>query len=395
MQNDKNLYVRKDLPESLKKIGFVLLAIGLVLGLVHFMIDSQTAWYGYILAYVFLITVVVGALFLFALEYVAGADWSVPLRRVTEFFASAVPLLIILVIPLLLNIKNIFPWADGSLAGDKSMQSKSPYLNTTFFIIRSVVCIGLWSLFNFMMSRNSVKQDETGDQSLTKKNIILSAIFIPVFAITLTMSAVDWVMSLSPLWYSTIYGIYFFAGSVLAALSAVTITVILLREKGYMHPRMNDEHYFSLGALLFAFINFWAYIAFSQFMLIWYANLPEETNWFIARYQGGWMFVSFLLIIVHFVVPYATLLSQPAKMDPKKLKFISIWILGAHLIDLVWLIMPNLKNGSYSIFSVVLQFSFTVAIVGLLILIIYYKSKKINLVPIKDPKLEKGLNFKL
>ena len=395
MQNDKNLYVRKDLPESLKKIGFVLLAIGLVLGLVHFMIDSQTAWYGYILAYVFLITVVVGALFLFALEYVAGADWSVPLRRVTEFFASAVPLLIILVIPLLLNIKNIFPWADGSLAGDKSMQSKSPYLNTTFFVIRSVVCIGLWSLFNFMMSRNSVKQDETGDQSLTKKNIILSAIFIPVFAITLTMSAVDWVMSLSPLWYSTIYGIYFFAGSVLAALSAVTITVILLREKGYMHPRMNDEHYFSLGALLFAFINFWAYIAFSQFMLIWYANLPEETNWFIARYQGGWMFVSFLLIIVHFVVPYATLLSQPAKMDPKKLKFISIWILGAHLIDLVWLIMPNLKNGSYSIFSVVLQFSFTVAIVGLLILIIYYKSKKINLVPIKDPKLEKGLNFKL
>ena len=395
MQNDKNLYVRKDLPESLKKIGFVLLAIGLVLGLVHFMIDSQTAWYGYILAYVFLITVVVGALFLFALEYVAGADWSVPLRRVTEFFASAVPLLIILVIPLLLNIKNIFPWADGSLAGDKSMQSKSPYLNTTFFIIRSVICIGLWSLFNFMMSRNSIKQDETGDQSLTKKNIILSAIFIPVFAITLTMSAVDWVMSLSPLWYSTIYGIYFFAGSVLAALSAVTITVILLREKGYMHPRMNDEHYFSLGALLFAFINFWAYIAFSQFMLIWYANLPEETNWFIARYQGGWMFVSFLLIIVHFVVPYATLLSQPAKMDPKKLKFISIWILGAHLIDLVWLIMPNLKNGSYSIFSVVLQFSFTVAIVGLLILIIYYKSKKINLVPIKDPKLEKGLNFKL
>lgn len=395
MQNDKNLYVRKDLPESLKKIGFVLLAIGLVLGLVHFMIDSQTAWYGYILAYVFLITVVVGALFLFALEYVAGADWSVPLRRVTEFFASAVPLLIILVIPLLLNIKNIFPWADGSLAGDKSMQSKSPYLNTTFFVIRSVVCIGLWSLFNFMMSRNSIKQDETGDQSLTKKNIILSAIFIPVFAITLTMSAVDWVMSLSPLWYSTIYGIYFFAGSVLAALSAVTITVILLREKGYMHPRMNDEHYFSLGALLFAFINFWAYIAFSQFMLIWYANLPEETNWFIARYQGGWMFVSFLLIIVHFVVPYATLLSQPAKMDPKKLKFISIWILGAHLIDLVWLIMPNLKNGSYSIFSVVLQFSFTVAIVGLLILIIYYKSKKINLVPIKDPKLEKGLNFKL
>ncbi len=395
MQNDKNLYVRKDLPESLKKTGFILLAIGLVLGLVHFMIDSQTAWYGYILAYVFLITVVVGALFLFALEYVAGADWSVPLRRVTEFFASAVPLLIILVIPLLLNIKNIFPWADGSLAGDKSMQSKSPYLNTTFFVIRSVVCIGLWSLFNFMMSRNSIKQDETGDQSLTKKNIILSAIFIPVFAITLTMSAVDWVMSLSPLWYSTIYGIYFFAGSVLAALSAVTITVILLREKGYMHPRMNDEHYFSLGALLFAFINFWAYIAFSQFMLIWYANLPEETNWFIARYQGGWMFVSFLLIIVHFVVPYATLLSQPAKMDPKKLKFISIWILGAHLIDLVWLIMPNLKNGSYSIFSVVLQFSFTVAIVGLLILIIYYKSKKINLVPIKDPKLEKGLNFKL
>ena len=394
-QNDVS-YVKKDLPASVQKTGMLLLGIGVVFGLLNFLVDFQHALLTYLMTYIFLVTIAVGSLFLIALEYVAGAEWSTPIRRVVEFFASLIPWLLILVIPLLFNIKNIFIWAHPDIvAADKILTAKTPYLNATFFTIRSVVSILLWALFYFILTKNSRKQDETKDQNLTKKNIIVSAIFIPVFAITITVTAVDWMMSLEPHWFSTIFGVYFFAGSVLAGLSVATIATVLLKEKGLLHPAMVEDHYFSLGALLFAFINFWAYIAFSQFLLIWYANLPEETSWFMLRGNGGWLIMSFILIIVHFVVPYSALLSQPSKKDPKRLKIVAVWILFAHLIDCYWLIMPSYHSTQSNAWSIILQFAFPVAAVGLMIVVFYQNSKKYNLVPIGDPKLQKGLKFRL
>ncbi len=395
MSQNNNTYVKKELPANLQKTGIILLLVGVVFGALHFFVDFQNALFSYLLSYMFLVSIGVGALFLVALEYVVNADWSVPIRRVVENVATIVPLLIILAIPLLFNLTNVFSWARPIPSADKVLLSKSPFLNTSFFLIRTAVCIGLWVLFYFILTKNSRKQDETKDQLLTKKNIRYSAIFIPVFALTITMSAIDWMMSLEPHWYSTIFGVYFFSGSVLASLSVVTFATIMLREKGFLHPRMTDDHYYSLGALLFAFINFWAYIAFSQYLLIWYANLPEETFWFLGRYEGGWVVISLALIVIHFLVPYAILLSQPAKMDPKRLKFAAIWILFAHYVDLYWLIMPNMHTEHFSILSVILQFAFPTAAVGIIILAFYYRSKNANMVPVGDPKLEKGLNFKL
>jgi len=394
-QNDL-IYQKKNLPESLKRLGFILLGIGLALGLAGFLFDAQRVFFNYLLTFIFIMSIAVGSLFLIALEYIAGAEWSTPIRRIPEFFASSIPLLFVLVIPLLLNIHSIFEWSQKNVvAGDKILTGKSPYLNASFFVIRTILTIGIWSLFYFLFVRNSRRQDITKDQLLTKKNIKLSAIFIPVFAITVTLAAIDWLMSLAPHWFSTIFGIYFFAGSFVAALAAVTLAIILLKEKGYLHPRMTNEHLFSLGALQFTFINFWAYIAFSQFMLIWYANLPEETVWFIARWGGMWTYISLGLIFAHFLVPYAVLLSQPAKMDPKRLKFISIWILAAHALDLYWLIMPQVHTANAGILSIVFEFGFLIAAVGGFLLVFYFNAKKHNLVPVGDPKLEKGLNFRL
>ncbi|MCK9425766.1 MAG: quinol:cytochrome C oxidoreductase [Ignavibacteriaceae bacterium] len=394
-QNDL-VYQKKNLPDSLKRLGYLLLVIGLALGVAGFLFDAQRALFNYLLAFIFIMSIAVGSLFLVALEYIAGAEWSTPIRRVPEFLASFSPILIILVIPLLLNVHSIFEWSHKDIvAGDKILTGKSPYLNTTFFIGRTLFSIGVWSLFYFLFVRNSRKQDVTKDQLLTKKNIKLSAIFIPLFAITITISAIDWMMSLEPHWFSTIFGVYFFAGSVVAALAAVTLATVLLKEKGFLHPKMNNEHLFSLGALQFTFINFWAYIAFSQFMLIWYANLPEETYWFIGRWGGIWSYVSIGLIFVHFIVPYAVLLSQPAKMDQKKLKFISIWILCARVIDLYWLIMPQVHSAKAGVLTIFFEFGFLIAAVGGFLLVFYFNAKKHNLVPVGDPKLEKGLNFRL
>lgn len=390
------VYQKKELPSSLSRIGLIIFLVGIVIGIVSLLFDFNRAIFNYLLSFVFILSITLGSLFLVALEYVAGAEWSVPIRRVVEILAGIIPFLIVLAVPLLLNMQTLFPWSSSEhIANDEVLQNKSPYLNTTFFLIRVLFFLLIWNAFYFILIGNSRKQDITKDQLLTKKNIKYSAIFIPLFAVTATFSAIDWMMSLEPHWFSTIFGVYFFAGSVVASLAAITLFTVLLREKGFLHPRMTDDHYFSLGALMFAFINFWGYIAFSQYMLIWYANLPEETFWFLHRWEGWWIFVSILLIIIHFVVPYATLLSQPSKMNPKKLKFISVWLLFAHLIDLYWLIMPNLRSENRGLLYTLLEIAFPLASVGLIILVFTFLAKKQNLVPIGDPKLEKGLNFKL
>lgn len=389
-------YQKKALPAKLLKLGLILFAIGVFLGIVSFFTDYQRAVYNYVVSYTFLISIGVGALFLVALEYVAGAVWSVPIRRIVEFFAAIIPFLAVLVLPLIFNIHELFHWSHPeAVAKDAVLQSKAPYLNIEFFIIRVFVMIGLWSLFYFIIARNSKKQDETKDQKLTKRNIKLSAIFIPVFAITLSLSAIDWLMSIEPHWFSTIFGVYYFSGTVIAAIAVVTIATVYLKEHGYLNPKMTNDHLFSLGALQFAFINFWGYIAFSQYLLIWYADLPEETFWILQKWEGNWAIFSILLIIIHFLVPYVALVSQPSKMNPKRLKFISVWLLFAHLFDLYWLVMPQMPGlADGYVFSWV-DLVFPVAAIGFIIIIFNMKAKKENLIPVGDPKLKRGLDFHL
>lgn len=392
MQHNNLEYQKKELPNKLNQLGWALFGAGIILGVIGFFSDHHRALLNYLMAYMFILSIGIGSLLLIALEYVGGADWSVPIRRVVEFLAAIIIFLPILVLPLVFNIHDIFHWAhEEAVSSDAILKGKSPYLNQTFFLIRVFVILAIWGLFYYLLIRNSNAQDSSRDQLLTKKNIILSAIFIPVFAITITITAVDWLMSLEPHWFSTIFGVYFFASSVVASLAAITLFVVILKEKGFMHPKLVDDHLFSLGALQFAFINFWAYIAFSQYLLIWYANLPEENFWFIHRWQHGWEYLSIILILTHFIVPYAALLSQPAKMDPKRLKFISVWILFAHFIDIYWLVMPNFKGYYFSW----IDFVVPLLVVGVIILIFNYRAKKSNLVPVGDPKLKKGLDFRV
>ncbi|MCU0342689.1 MAG: quinol:cytochrome C oxidoreductase [Ignavibacterium sp.] len=389
-------YQKKDLPAGLSKTGVILLVVGIILSLLAFFVDRERAIFNYLVTYMMIVSIGLGSLFLIALEYIAGADWSTPIRRIPEFFAGLLPLLFILVIPLLVFHHDLFHWAhEEAVAEDKILQGKAPYLNITFFVIRTFVFIGLWSLFYWVMTRNSRKQDQSKDQKLTTRNIRLAAIFIPVFALSITFTAIDFMMSLEPHWFSTIFGVYFFSGTVVAALAAITFVIVKLKEKDYFSPWMNDDHLFSLGALLFAFINFWAYIAFSQFLLIWYADLPEETFWFLTRWEGSWVFFSIGLIVIHFLVPYFALLTQPSKMNPKRLKFIAVWLLFAHLFDLFWLIMPNMGSMKTGYTFSWIDLVFPIAGIGIVILVFNYKTKKDNLIPIGDPKLKRGIDFHL
>lgn len=386
-------FQKKELSEKVSKAGWILVGLGFVLVILSYLVDANRGAYSNLLMFVFLLSVTVGSIILIALEYLAGAVWSTPMRRVTEFIAASIPFVILLAVPLFLNMHGLFHWSHSEIVvSDQILSSKTPYLNVTFFTIRFAVIILIFVLFYWLFTKNSRKQDESKDQRLTNINVKLSAVFMPIMAIGLSVLAIDWVMSLEPHWYSTIFGIYFISGTVLAGLGATTYAVVSLNESGYFQPKLRGDHYYSLGALMFAFTNFWAYIAFSQFLLIWYANLPEETYWFLARWQGGWKYVSVGLIFVRFVIPYAGLLSQPSKMDPKRLKIMSLWILFSHFFDLYWLIMPAFSREFFFGWT---ELGFPMLVIGIIILVFCMQYKKYNPIPIGDPKLKRGLDFHL
>lgn len=384
--------LRRSLPEKTVRLGWLLLLGGLALIVAGYMIDPVRSAFMHNVTFLYLTSLAAGGLFLVALEYVTGAVWSVPMRRVSEYLAVLVPVAAVVGIPLFFSLHDLFHWThEEAVAADKVLQSKAPYLNVDFFTIRYAAFFALLGLFAWLFLRNSGKQDATKDQKLTSTNVKLAAGFLPLFAIIVTFIAVDWAMSLEPHWFSTIYGVYYFSGTVVAVLAAVTIIALQFMDAKIL-PALRRDHLYSLGALMFAFLNFWAYIAFSQFMLIWYANLPEETFWFMMRWENGWQYFSVALILLRFAVPYLVLLPQDAKMDPKRLKFSAIWLLVAHFADLVWLVLPtHTKTLSFAWFDI----GYPAVLVGIVIVLLSIMVKRRNPVPVGDPKLERALEFHL
>ena len=387
-------YIKKALPDSLNKKGIILLLFGVIILAAAFVFEPQRAFFDYLWIFIFLISIAVGSLGLVALEYMVGATWSTPFRRVFEITASIVPYLIILAIPLFFGLHDLFHWShEDVVKADKILTAKEPYLNVQFFTIRTAVILLLWTLFYLLLTRNSEKQDESGDPKFTVKNIKISMVFGPLFLITLTVMAIDWMMSLEPHWFSTIFGVYYFAGTILAALSVNTFILINLKEGNYLPSQVQEKNFYSLGTLIFAFTVFWGYIGFSQYMLIWYSDLPEETFWMIQRWEGSWKYVSIGLIFLHFVIPFLILVGRQAKTNLKLLKIMAVWMLVMHAYDLFWLIMPTYMKDGVS-FSWT-ELSFPLIVTGLTIILFKLKADKKNLIPVGDPKLQAGLDFHL
>ncbi len=387
-------HTTKKLPASVGKYGLILTGIGAVMAIAAFAVDAHRAFFGYLWMYMFLVSIGVGSLALVALEYLVGASWSTPFRRVPEFLSALILLLVVLIVPLLFGMHDLFHWTHAeAVAEDPILKSKEPYLNVPFFIARSGIYILIWLVFYFLFTRNSQRQDQTGDPLLTKQNVKYSAIFAILFIITISFMAIDWMMSLEPHWFSTMFGVYYFAGTVLSALAASTYICVSLNEHGYFGFKVDNTKYYSFGTLMFAFNVFWAYIAFSQYMLIWYADIPEETFWIMNRMEGSWVYFSVGLIFIHFIIPFLILLPRSSKVNPKMLKFMAVWLLLAHAYDLYWIIMPTyFKSGFAFSWN---ELGFLVLAFGIVTMVFNFMAAKVNIYPVKDPKLQSGLNFHL
>jgi hypothetical protein len=302
----------------------------------------------YLTAYLLVLGVSLWGLLFCMIQHAVRAGWSVVVRRVCEVLASNLKWLWIFFIPIAVGMffsdrTHLYEWAiPDVVANDAILQGKAAYLNKGFWLVRAAVFFTVWALLARYYVGQSVAQDASGDVEHTRRMERLAPVGCLLFALTTTFAAVDWIMSLEAHWFSTIYGVYFFAASSAACLSVLILTFVLLQRGGRLRTQITAEHYQDLGKLLFAFgIVFWAYIAFSQFMLIWYANIPEETTFFLIRSVGGWYAVSILLVLGHFLVPFVLLVSRHPKRRPQAIAVAAVWMLVMAFVDFYWLAVPQ------------------------------------------------------
>lgn len=348
-------------------------------------------WANWLFALLIVTTAGLGCLFLVALERVVGAVWSVPVRRVPERLASlllpAAPAALIL----LLGLPSLYPWSRPEASANKILAGKAIWLNVPFFSGRTFAMTAIWLLSYWILVKGSVRQDANGDLGFTMRAKRFSPVFLIIFAVTVTLVAFDWISSLEPEWYSDIFGVYLFAGTFMAGLAASALGVVWLMENGRL-PDVRPDHLYNFGGLLFAFTVFWSYIGFAQYLLMWYADMPEEITWYKARIEGPWLPVILFLALLHFVIPFFVLAARGAKSSGKVLKRIAILILIAHALDLYWLVFPALHKGV--VFSWP-EASFLLLAIGGGLLWARRSMAMGQDMPVGDPLLKAGLEFRL
>jgi hypothetical protein len=349
--------------------------------------------YSYLTAFAFLASLVAGALFWVMIHHLTGAGWSVVVRRLFENLAGLAPWLLAFAVPFFVVLAWLYDWNDAAkYASDPMWRAKRGWLNVPFFIARALVYLATWSGLWWFLSRRSTEQDQSGDPALSRRLQAASAPGMMALAVTTTLAAFDWLMSLDWRWYSTIYGVYFWAGSIVGSLATLILAVLALRQIGWLTRTVTVEHLHDMGKLLLGFTVFWAYIAFSQYFLIWYANLPEETGWFLARRVGGWNVVSYALVVGHFAVPFALLLPWANKRNPASLGFVAAWLLAFHFLDLYWQVMPTLNPERAR--PHLLDVTTLVAVAAGALALLVRSSLGRPLVPVGDPRLPESLAFR-
>jgi len=372
-------------------IALIVGVIGLSLSALAWSQDAARFYHAWLLAFVYCLTLALGGFFFTMLHHLANAKWSVVVRRVPEALMALLPWLFLAFIPVFLGLHDLYHWSHpDALLHDEVLQKKAAFLNPTFFGIRAVVYFAIWSFFSYTLRRLSLKQDRTGDGALTQKMRNVSAGSVILFAFTATFAAFDWLMSLNPHWYSTIFGVYIFGGLFLTGVALITFVLLLLRRTGVMQEVVTLEHYHDLGKLLFGFVIFWAYIGFSQYFLIWYGNIPEETHWFQVRWVGNWKAIGYLLVLGHFALPFVLLVFQRIKRHAPFMIGMTLWLMIMHWFDLYYLIFPTLYPEGFRIGWI--EIVPLVGLGGVLAGLFWRYYTAQPLVPLRDPFLEKSLH---
>ena len=379
--------IRLDADHPLRRLRKTGLAVGVVALAgcgVGWILSPEQFFRSYLVAYLFWSGIALGCLPILMLQYITGGTWGAVLRRVLESGTRTIPVLALLFLPIALGVHHLYEWSHAEeVARDPILQIKSFYLNVPFFLGRAVLYFAAWIGVMVFLNRWSSEQDERDDPALGRRLHYMSRVGLLVYALTMTFASVDWAMSLEPHWYSTIYGILFIGGQVLSAFAFVIPVTAMLADRSPLSEIISADTFQDLGKLLLGFIMLWAYFALSQFLIVWSGNLPEEVPWYLRRTAGGWQAVSLALILFHFALPFAILLSRSIKRNPKRLAFVALGLIVLRFVDVYWLIVP-----AFSPDRIVFHWMDPLAAIGLGGVWIYFFVGQLQdrpLLPVNDP----------
>ncbi|MFN2511583.1 MAG: hypothetical protein ABR568_09085 [Pyrinomonadaceae bacterium] len=349
-------------------------------------LDRAQFFHSYLVAYLFWTGIALGSLAILLLQHLTGGAWGLVIRRVLEAATRTIPLMAVLFIPIILGAHQIYPWTHHEeMSKTPALEQKARlYLNLPFFSGRAVLYFVIWILIAYLLNKWSLEQDRTADPRYANRMRMLSAPGLLLFVLTVTFASVDWAMSLNPDWFSTIYGLLFVIAWALSAMAFVIAVMSVLTNLEPMLRIVRPNHFQDLGKLMLAFVMLWAYFAFSQFLIIWYGNLPEEIQWYLPRLNGGWGVIAVGVIFFHFAFPFLLLLSSSLKRDARKLQMLAGLILLMRFIDLFWMIAPefSLEGFHISWMDVVAP----IAMGGLWVVVFAWQLRKRPLIPTNDPQ---------
>ena len=417
------------------------LGISLLLSLVS-EAGLRRFFFGYLVAFAFFLSISLGALFTVLMQFLTRAGWSVGVRRIAEGLTGLLPALAILSVPIVATVVlqhgTLYRWAlpatDAQIQHAKQVTEpeelpehpengtdqqakvdslrtpqldvttlkKRGWLNPWFFVLRVIIYFAVWCSIAGFYRRQSLRQDDTGDPEITRELQAWAGICVVGLILTLSGAAVDFLMSLDPHWFSTMWGFYYFVGAVLSSWATLIIVVYLLQRAGYLTRTITIEHYHDLGKYMFGFTFAWGYIAFSQYMLLWYANIPEEVQWFsrhgattVSSNINRWTWVILALLFGQLLIPFAGLLSRHVKRRVGVLVFWAVWVLTFHFIDVYWMVMPELKEFGlrYQVWTVLLDVAVLVGVGGVMVATLLRVMSPHSLRPVADPRLPETLAF--
>ena len=375
------------IPRRVRSLAVLLLVVGTIAAAYSLTAAPARAWPNLLLNSFYIASAGVAAMFFLATQRAAGARWSASLRRVPEAFLPILPVAGVLMLAVFFGRHVLYSWSNpGAFTFEPAIAGKLRYLQPSWVFTRMVIVVVAWMVFAWLFRRTSIRQDAHPELGLVlhEKLTRYAVAFIPVFALTLTLAAFDWLISADPRWFSTMYAVYVFAGTFVQGIAAIALAVVLLKERGPMRDAVSDHQLHDLGKLLFAFSTFWAYIWTCQYLLIWYGNIPEEVSHYLARTTGPWIYLFALNLVVNWVIPFLVLLSVRAKCTGKTLKAIAALLLCGHWLDLYLLIMPSVGKSPQFGFT---ELAFAGGSVALLFLVFVRTLNKAPLVPLNDPIL--------
>jgi len=375
--------------ERVQRTALAVGAAGLVVCALGFFTAREQFFQSYLLGFVFWMCIAMGSFAVLLLHHTFGAGWGFVVQRPLEAATRTFPLMAVLFLPLLAGMHDLYHWTHAEAATDVLLKHKAAYLNVPFFIGRTAFYFVAWIGVASLLNRWSAQLDETGDARIAEKLRAFGPPGLLVYGLTATFAAVDWVMSLDPHWFSTMFGLIFIGGQVLATFAFMILVTRMLSKHAPMKDMAHPAQFHDLGNLTLAFTMIWAYLSFSQFLIIWSGNLPETITWYTDRSRGGWQWVALLLFLLNFALPFALLLSRFTKRRIDALARVAIIILAMRLVDLFWVIAPKFHAEVFHVHW--LDVAAPAGIGGVWVWFFLNELKKRPVLPVRDPRMEEAL----